>query len=44
MMVMMVFRTQGLLPVRRARFREADLARAEADRAEIPVARTGVAS
>ena len=30
MMVMMVFRTQGLLPFRRPRFREADLSRAEA--------------
>jgi hypothetical protein len=30
MMIMMVFRTQGLLPFRRPRFRESDLARAEA--------------
>jgi branched-chain amino acid transport system permease protein len=48
MMVMMVFRTQGLLPVRRARFREADLARAEAaaraDATETCVAATEVAS
>ncbi len=33
MMVMMVFRTQGLLPYRPVRFRESDLARAEAGRA-----------
>jgi branched-chain amino acid transport system permease protein len=30
MMVMMIFRTQGLLPLRRPRFREGELARAEA--------------
>ncbi len=30
MMVMMIFRTQGLLPLRRARFRESDIARVEA--------------
>jgi branched-chain amino acid transport system permease protein len=30
MMVMVVFRTQGLLPVRPRRFKESDLARAEA--------------
>ncbi len=30
MMIMMVFRTQGLLPFRRPRFRESDLAKAEA--------------
>jgi branched-chain amino acid transport system permease protein len=30
MMIMMVFRPQGLLPLRRPRFRESDLARAEA--------------
>jgi branched-chain amino acid transport system permease protein len=34
MMVMMVFRTQGLLPLKRPRFREADLARAETAPAE----------
>jgi len=36
MMVMMIFRTQGLLPLRRPRFRERDLARAEVTRAEVP--------
>ncbi len=30
MMVMMIFRTQGLLPLRRVRFKESDIARAEA--------------
>jgi branched-chain amino acid transport system permease protein len=34
MMVMMIFRTQGILPLRRLRFSEADVARADAARAE----------
>jgi len=36
MMVMMIFRTQGLLPLRRPRFRVRDLARAEPVPAEVP--------
>ncbi len=43
MMVMMVFRTQGLLPLRRLRFRESDLARAEADLAARARSEAGVA-
>ncbi|HET9595103.1 MAG TPA: branched-chain amino acid ABC transporter permease [Anaeromyxobacteraceae bacterium] len=38
MMVMMIFRTQGLMPLRRTRFREKDLAAATAARTPAPAA------